>query len=594
MNKKAFTILELIVSVFIISIIATISIVVFNKNGKNDEVNKIYTSLENAANTYYEMNKKLYVEDLNENGAIFIQIKDLVKNGIIDKNKIYNNEFVTYLKNKKNIDNLSDSELVLSNIENLYIKYYYNIENDKIDDLILNYQFPAEYVEYPKFEDNPVNPPDIEDNSKVNLCVQKDTKLQFKLTNNEGVNIENIKLVYKNDTSEELTYSDLTNGFFLKSEPRYLAIKFKINGKEYTKIKILNYKFKTRKNIIYDKDNNKFLDINTNNEIDISKLKYLYNDEEINKQEYLDKINSFANDYYINNGIGNGKYNIIQDKLKFVLKDECNFEYVFKPTIMFNVKFISLASHSRWHQNNIIYNPFFIDNNKFLFISSEWNSNKEPQYFLNYLDAEKFIYEAETLNSGSKYTDTDIIMNKEKNKIYLGDISGNKNYKIFDININNDKNVLTLNSKTTHYKNYQKLINDKPSSYNHIGELNDLQNKILESIINYLNYSNYCSACNGQNNWKGKCEGYVSICTSYDKAKESKMKWPAIYVDSKNYVSYTENYNKVKNLQWSIGDNNFSKTIYEKDSATVVGSGSFSSIIIELLNINYNFDYIIE
>ena len=122
MNKKGFTLIEIILSITIIAVIATLSIVTFTK--KKDSTDKIKNTIISAADVYYSTSKKVQQEVKNNGGFIVFSVEDLINNGVLDKNFT-----VTELENT-----LSEEEKKEGKTYEKIVFYYdiSNLEEDKI------------------------------------------------------------------------------------------------------------------------------------------------------------------------------------------------------------------------------------------------------------------------------------------------------------------------------------------------------------------------------------------------------------------------------------------------------------------------------
>ena len=86
-NKKAYTLVELIICIFLISIVGVSIFIGINKNNKKDkEREKTISQVINAADVYYSMNQSLNSELKNNYGYLVLNVNDLKNNGILDDN----------------------------------------------------------------------------------------------------------------------------------------------------------------------------------------------------------------------------------------------------------------------------------------------------------------------------------------------------------------------------------------------------------------------------------------------------------------------------------------------------------------------------
>lgn len=92
MNKKGFTLVELIATVLILCLIALVAIVSINKVVKDAQKNGHFAQADNvltAAITYVSTNNNISMDDIN-NGYT-ITLKELADNGFIDKDIVDTN-----------------------------------------------------------------------------------------------------------------------------------------------------------------------------------------------------------------------------------------------------------------------------------------------------------------------------------------------------------------------------------------------------------------------------------------------------------------------------------------------------------------------
>ena len=88
--KKGFTLIEIIACLVIITLISTISIVMF-KEDKDDEYIKVVTEVQTAADVYFNSNQELNKKLQDNFGYLVLTMEELNNIGILDKNSVYNN-----------------------------------------------------------------------------------------------------------------------------------------------------------------------------------------------------------------------------------------------------------------------------------------------------------------------------------------------------------------------------------------------------------------------------------------------------------------------------------------------------------------------
>ena len=136
MNKKGFTLIEIILSITIIAVIATLSIVTFTK--KKDSTDKIKNTIIAAADVYYSTSKEIQEKVKNNGGFIVFSIEDLINNGVLDKNFTVTELENTLSEKAKNDGKTYEKIVFYYDISNLkedkittYDKYIYPYEKNK-------------------------------------------------------------------------------------------------------------------------------------------------------------------------------------------------------------------------------------------------------------------------------------------------------------------------------------------------------------------------------------------------------------------------------------------------------------------------------
>lgn len=84
MNKKAFTLVEIIICIALITLIATITIFVVKPKGSNDN-EKYISALKSSAVVYFEKNKILKEIIKHNDNELYVSINHLVNSGLIDE-----------------------------------------------------------------------------------------------------------------------------------------------------------------------------------------------------------------------------------------------------------------------------------------------------------------------------------------------------------------------------------------------------------------------------------------------------------------------------------------------------------------------------
>lgn len=89
-NKKGFTLIEIIISVFLIGIICLVCIVAIKKNNTNKKFEKFIDDIKLSANVFAETKLSNDRKKIIENGdSFYLQFSELIDNGLLDYN-IYN------------------------------------------------------------------------------------------------------------------------------------------------------------------------------------------------------------------------------------------------------------------------------------------------------------------------------------------------------------------------------------------------------------------------------------------------------------------------------------------------------------------------
>jgi len=173
-NKKGFTLIEIIISITIITLLTGIPILLL-RNSDNNDIEKYDQHIISNALVYFESNKNTSkFENLKETGDwTYIQLADLIDMGLLDANE--------YNPYRKTTNRESDFDLV---------KIYIDEEKN------LMIQYPTEYIEKTKEELEKIIKNDIfihlkNDEDEVNEFKLIDSLEMYKLSKASGSNIIN-------------------------------------------------------------------------------------------------------------------------------------------------------------------------------------------------------------------------------------------------------------------------------------------------------------------------------------------------------------------------------------------------------------------
>lgn len=193
-NKKGYTLIEIILSLSIIIIIGTITIITYKNFNKKDDEKVQYVNAIKLESFVYVDNKKNDIKFSNlkdPNDFVYIQLKDLIDYGVLDEN-IYNPFTEVSTKNS-----------------------YYSLVKIFLDDeKNLDIEYPTEYEEKIREEYPPEEVEEVINNSLkeaiIHLNNNNDEGNQFVLPkSNEMLNVINELKMYR---SSYYFYKDLYDG----------------------------------------------------------------------------------------------------------------------------------------------------------------------------------------------------------------------------------------------------------------------------------------------------------------------------------------------------------------------------------------------
>lgn len=209
MNKKGFTLIEIIICIGIISIIGTttsvITIKLKNNKSLNDLTNNILKAAEVYANTEKDENGNNYINEVeNGRGGIKIPLSSLVNKGYVKKeeaNKIYKE-----YKNSKKISSGEDYYILLADGSNNKEEYYCENNEYKLE---ASWKMDGEKTIYL------CNKKGNNTNNVLNMVNVASTNVKFNL-NKIPVSEERYNELKNTLTEEELKkYTDKENGWFI-------------------------------------------------------------------------------------------------------------------------------------------------------------------------------------------------------------------------------------------------------------------------------------------------------------------------------------------------------------------------------------------
>ncbi len=202
-NKKGFTLIEIIVCIVLISLIATISIILLKNNSdKSEDKNK--KEIVSAADVYFSLNDK-YKKELEENnGYLVLNISELVDEGLLDKKILdklpKDSNGISY---KKIIVKKKDEVLLGSGDDvGLYDYIYPYIENKDVCVFGTIYYYNRDFI-------------------STDSCVKEDDDLKYL---NENYEI----MKFPSNTMIDSCSDNLTSSFGLK----YKVFKYRYNDEK--------------------------------------------------------------------------------------------------------------------------------------------------------------------------------------------------------------------------------------------------------------------------------------------------------------------------------------------------------------------------
>lgn len=178
MNKKGFTIIEIIISISLLVVITIIVIISIQKNNKKSD-EKLYNYVSNSVVVAHESNKK-NEEYLKKNYGYYVySVDELKKLGIIDEKTL--NNYINELEEKSNLVDYTKAVLVKDYVDNGIVDVIYPYQENKM--LLLD-ELDEAYVYYKGNEYHEF---------KCSDFLTKPTYFDKNYTKNELNNFENLK-----------------------------------------------------------------------------------------------------------------------------------------------------------------------------------------------------------------------------------------------------------------------------------------------------------------------------------------------------------------------------------------------------------------
>lgn len=269
MNKKGFTMIEIIISLTIIVLISTISFVVFNKDNSKENL-KTEEQIVSAANVYTSSNSIIDTDVLKETGRTFITVGELIDNGYLSDD---------VLKNKDKFGNVIDRTsrvaiYLTDDVNSLYFDF-----NGIIDSSLVIVKEDKK-VTYAK--KSTIKVKDVVFNKYLRVYDSNNNdakdKVSFEIKNSNGQVIytesnlnDNFDTRYIKEYSIEYSYENISEtlkvGIIGKYDVELDVDHTKKTKKSYNPSEQVNLSIVPDKNYVYDSSNFKCIDVNTNSEI---------------------------------------------------------------------------------------------------------------------------------------------------------------------------------------------------------------------------------------------------------------------------------------------------------------------------------------
>lgn len=269
MNRKGFTLIEIIISITLIVLISTISIVYFTKDNSKEAIER-EEQIVSAANVYTSSNSIIDIDVLKETGRTFITVGELIKNGYLTDD---------LLKTKDKLGNeiTEDSKVavyLVDDVDLLYFDFNGDIESSLViikEDKTLTYSKNTSikvkdvvYNEFLRAYDSNNN--DIKNNVTFEVKDSNDNIIYTE----EDLD-ENFDTRYIKNYTVHYSYEDLTEILTIKITGKYdvdLEITHTNNPSgSFNPGETVNLTIVPKTNYIYDSSNFTCKDVNTGNSI---------------------------------------------------------------------------------------------------------------------------------------------------------------------------------------------------------------------------------------------------------------------------------------------------------------------------------------
>lgn len=527
MNKKGFTLIEIIICIALIIIIGTVSIILIPKHSKETDID---SNIKNAYNVYLENDDYLKAV-LKQENEVYISFNELINNGLIDK---------------ENYNNYTDK----------CYKLYYRDNKNYID--IEEYPDTNQCSIKVALKDKPeLNLDLIEEWNSAHKCY-KSLKLKTSIKSNDNT-IEYLKIQYKENGREQEKNVSISS---LTESGEDLVYIFNI-GTKYSDLKVLlktDYNdeiiekipenFPT--NIIIDKYNSNLDIIRLNNNL----IEKTTNSNEITEIKSGGIISSLAN---INNNI-NSSQNI-------EIKDECGHTYDYSYKI----------SNTYTYNRNNVFEKLTVNN---------WDTNRYYDYMFS--DGSLLYTFSQSCHYCDSYSYKHIIYNPlTNNEIIINDgydyynsyrdISGD--YEIKVVKNSDTKYTIFIYKEYkyddgeyyTYYEKYEYDISNATVTPIHIA------NRYAGGSVVYSSRKHYCSLSH-QIEYEYPIKKKTPKKTKNNKnatpSSSSKNSFCVTVNSSQNiyedydaandlYYSYIQEYNKISN---NTSNTEYNKTINTDDT----------------------------